>query len=156
MLTQRSKAAKKSAKTLHLFVPMGAKSGGLVTENEIATIIVDVAFKIHTQYGPGLLESAYQALMVYELRKRGLKVEAEKPIPLLHESVVIDVAYRADLVIEDKVIVELKSVEEVARVFKKQLKTYLKIADKRLGLLINFGAVLIKDGIFRVANGMPE
>ncbi len=127
-----------------------------MTENEIAKIIVDVAFKIHTQYGPGLLESAYQALMVYELRKRGLQVEDEKPIPLWHEGVEIDVAYRADLIVEDKVIVELKSVEEVAKVHKKQLKTYLKLADKRLGLLINFGAVLIKDGIFRVANGMPE
>jgi GxxExxY protein len=127
-----------------------------MTENEIATIIVDVAFKIHTQYGPGLLESAYQALMIYELRKRGLKVETEKPIPLQHEGVVIDVAYRVDLIVEDKVIVELKSVEEVAKVFKKQLKTYLKIADKRLGLLINFGAVLIKDGVSRVANGMSE
>jgi GxxExxY protein len=149
------KAAKKNAKTLP-FAPAHAKSGEGMTENEIAAIVVDVAFKIHTQYGPGLLESAYQALMVYELRKRGLKVEAEKPIPLLHESVVIDVAYRADLVVEDKVIVELKSVEEAPRVFKKQLKTYLKIADKRLGLLINFGAVLIKDGISRVANSMPE
>ncbi len=127
-----------------------------MTENEIAKIIVDVAYKIHTQYGPGLLESAYQALMVYELRKRGLQVEAEKPIPLQHEDVVIDVAYRADLIVEDKVIVELKSVEEVAKVHKKQLKTYLKIADRRLGLLINFGAELIKDGISRVANGMPE
>jgi GxxExxY protein len=93
--------------------------------------------------------------MVYELRKRGLKVEAEKPVPLQHEGVVIDVAYRADLIVDDKVIVELKSVEEVAKVHKKQLKTYLKLADKRLGLLVNFGAVLIKDGIFRVANGMP-
>ena len=127
-----------------------------MTENEIAKIIVDAAYKIHVQYGPGLLESAYQALMVYELRKRGLIVEDEKPIPLHHEGVVIDVAYRADLIVEDKVIVELKSVEEVAKVHKKQLKTYLKLADKRLGLLINFGAELIKDGIFRVANGMPE
>ena len=127
-----------------------------MTENEIAKIIVDVAYKLHTQYGPGLLESAYQALMVYELRRRGLKVEAEKPIPLQHEGAIIDVAYRADLVVEDKVIVELKSVEEVAKVHKKQLKTYLKLADKRLGLLINFGAALIKDGVSRVANGMPE
>ncbi len=127
-----------------------------MTENEIAKIVVDVAFKIHTQYGPGLLESAYQALMVYELRKRGLRVEAEKPITLNHDGVSIDVAYRADLIVEDKVIVELKSVEELAKVHKKQLKTYLRIADKRLGLLINFGAELIKDGISRVANGMPD
>ncbi len=127
-----------------------------MTENETAKIIVDVAYKIHTQYGPGLLESAYQALMVYELRKRGLRVEAEKPITLNHDGVSIDVAYRADLIVEDKVIVELKSVEEVAKVHKKQIKTYLRIADKRLGLLINFGAELIKDGISRVANGMPD
>ena len=127
-----------------------------MTENEVAKIIVDVAYKLHVQYGPGLLESAYQALMMYELRKRGLAVAAEQPIPLLHEGVAIDVAYRADLIVEDKVIVELKSVEDVAAVHKKQLKTYLKLDDKRLGLLINFGAALIKDGIFRVANGMPN
>ena len=127
-----------------------------MTENEMAKIIVDVAYKIHVQYGPGLLESAYQALMVYELRKRGLKVADEQPIPLRHDEVEIDVAYRADLIVEDKVIVELKSVEEVAKVHKKQLKTYLKLADKRLGLLINFGAALIKDGIFRVVNGLEE
>ena len=127
-----------------------------MTENEVAKIIVDVACKIHVQYGPGMLESAYQALMVYELRKRSLDVAAEQPIPLRHEGIEIDVAYRADLIVEDKVIVELKSVEEVAAVHKKQLKTYLKLADKRLGLLINFGASLIKDGIFRVANGMPD
>ena len=127
-----------------------------MTENEIAQIVVDVAYKIHVQYGPGLLESAYQALMVYELRKRGLKVEDEKPILLVHDGIEMGVGYRADLIVEDKVIVELKSVEEVSRLHKKQLKTYLKLADLRLGLLINFGAVLIKDGISRVANGMPE
>ncbi len=85
-----------------------------------------------------------------------MAVAAEQPVPLRHEAVEIDVAYRADLIVEDKVIVERKSVEEVAAVHKKQLKTYLKLADKQLGLLINFGAVLIKDGIFRVANGMPD
>ncbi|HZY42157.1 MAG TPA: GxxExxY protein [Anaerolineae bacterium] len=129
---------------------------GSMTENEIAQIIVDVAYKIHVQYEPGLLESAYQALMVYELRKRGLKVEDEKPVLLVHDGIEMGVGYRADLIVEDKVIVELKSVEEVPKVHKKQLKTYLKLADLRLGLLINFGAMLIKDGISRVANGMPE
>ncbi len=127
-----------------------------MTENEVAKIVVDTAYKIHVQYGPGMLESAYQALMVYELSKRGLAVAAEQAIPLRHEGIEIDVAFRADLIVEDKVIVELKSVEEVAAVHKKQLKTYLKLADKRLGLLINFGAALIKDGVFRVANGMPD
>lgn len=127
-----------------------------MTENEIAQIIVDVAYKIHVQYGPGLLESAYQALMVYELCKRDLQIEAEKPILLIHDGVEMGVGYRADLLVGNKVIVELKSVEEVSKAHKKQLKTYLKVADLRLGLLINFGATLIKDGIFRIANDMPN
>lgn len=94
--------------------------------------------------------------MVYELRKRGLKVETEKPILLIHDGVEMGVGYRADLLVEDKLMVELKSIEEVPKVHKKRLRTYLKVADLRLGLLINFGAVLIKDGIFRIANDMPE
>jgi GxxExxY protein len=127
-----------------------------MTENEIAKIIVDAAYRIHTQFGPGLLESAYVALLIYELNKRGLHVSAEHPIPLVHEGVRIDVAYKADLIVEDKVIVEVKSVEKVAPVHHKQLLTYLKLADKRLGLLINFGAPLIKDGITRVVNGLKD
>lgn len=123
-----------------------------MTENEIAAIIVDSAFKIHTRFGPGLLESAYHALLVYELQKRGLSVATEQPIPLRYEDVQIEIGYRADLIVEDKVIVELKSVEQIAPVHKKQLLTYLKLADKRLGLLINFGDALIKNGITRVVN----
>lgn len=127
-----------------------------MTENEIARQIVDAAYKIHSTLGPGLLESAYQAALVYEMQKRGLEVEAEKPVPLVYEEVRIDVGFRPDLIVEGKVIVELKSVEQVAPVHKKQLLTYLRLADKRLGLLINFGAPLIKDGITRVVNGLPE
>lgn len=127
-----------------------------MTENEIATIIVDAAYKIHKLYGPGLLESAYAAVLAYELAKRGLQVTTEHPIPLVYEDVRIDVAYKADLVVDDKVIVELKSVERIAPVYYKQLLTYLKLADKRLGLLINFGAPFIRDGITRVVNGLPE
>jgi len=127
-----------------------------MTENEIARQIVDAAYKIHSTLGPGLLESAYQAILVYELQKRGLKVEPEKEMPIIYENIRLDTGFRADLVVEDKVIVELKSVEQVAPVHKKQLLTYLRLGDKRLGLLINFGAVLIKDGITRVVNRLEE
>ncbi|NJR75287.1 MAG: GxxExxY protein [Scytonema sp. CRU_2_7] len=125
-----------------------------MNENEIAKEIVDAAYKVHTTLGPGLLESVYQAVMEYELRKRGLRVEAEQPIPVVYEGVHLEVGFRADLIVEDKVIVELKSVETVHPVHKKQLLTHLRLANKRLGLLINFGAFLIKDGISRVANGL--
>jgi len=127
-----------------------------MTENEIAKQIVDAAYKIHSTLGPGLLESAYQAILVYELQKRGLKVESEKPVPIIYDGIQLDVGFRADLVVEDKVIVELKSVEQTAPVHKKQLLTYLRLADKRLGLLINFGAPLIKDGITRLVNRLEE
>ncbi len=127
-----------------------------MTENEIAKQIVDAAYKIHSTLGPGLLESAYQAILVYELQKRGLKVEPEKEMPIIYENIRLDTGFRADLVVEDKVIVELKSVEQVAPVHKKQLLTYLRLGDKRLGLLINFGAALIKDGITRIVNRLEE
>ena len=127
-----------------------------MSENEIARIIVDVAFKIHTTLGPGLLESVYESAFSYELTKRGLKVLRQVGIPIVYESVRLEEGFRADLVVEDKVIVEIKSVEQIARVHKKQLLTYLRLADKRLGLLINFGETLIKDGISRVVNGLAE
>jgi GxxExxY protein len=127
-----------------------------MTENEIARQIVDAAYKIHSTLGPGLLESAYQAILVYELQKRGLKVEPEKEMPIIYENIQLDTGFRADLVVEDKVIVELKSVEQVAPVHKKQLLTYLRLGDKRLGLLINFGAPLVKNGITRVVNRLEE
>lgn len=125
-------------------------------ENEIAKTIVDAAFHVHRTIGPGLLESAYEAIMVHELRRRGLVVEMQVPVPVVYESVRLDAGFRADLIVEDAVIVELKSIEKVAPVHKKQLMTYLRLAEKRLGLLINFGEELIKDGITRVVNGMPD
>ncbi len=125
-----------------------------MNENEVAKEIVDTAYKIHTTLGPGLLESVYQAVLEYELRRRGLRVEADQPIPVVYEGVHLEVGFRADLIVENKVIVELKSVEAVHPVHKKQLLTYLRLADKRVGLLINFGAFLIKDGISRVVNGL--
>jgi len=125
-------------------------------ENEIATIVVDVAYQIHVRLGPGLLESAYQAIMVHELRKRGLQVEAEVSMPVYYDDLKLDLGYRADIIVEKSVILELKSVEKVAEVHKRQLFTYLRASDLRLGLLINFGSPLIKDGISRVVNGLKE
>lgn len=125
-------------------------------ENDVAQVIVDVAFQMHKQLGPGLLESVYEAVMAHELRKRGLRVETQVPIPVEWDGVKLEVGFRADLIVEQCVIVELKSVEAVAPVHKKQLLTYLRIADRRLGLLINFGTELIKDGISRVVNNLKE
>lgn len=125
-------------------------------ENELARIVVDVAYHIHTKLGPGLLESVYKAIMVHELRKRGLNVLFEVPVPVVWEEVHLDVGFRADLIVEGKLVVELKSQEGVAPVHKKQVLTHLRLTSCRLGLLINFGAALIKEGISRVANGLTE
>ena len=125
-------------------------------ENEIAKVVVDVAFQIHSKLGPGLLESVYQTIMLYELHKRGLRAEKEVPIPVTWENMQIDLGFRADLIVEHKLIIELKSIDSISQVHKKQLHTYLKVTDIRLGLLINFGSELIKDGITRIANKLPE
>ena len=125
-------------------------------ENEIAQVIVDAALKVHQKLGPGLLESVYEKVLSYELEKRELAVERQKSISVAYDALDIKDAFRADLVVDGKVIVELKSVERVEAVHKKQTLTYLKLADKRLGLLINFGAPLLKDGLFRIVNGLDE
>lgn len=125
-----------------------------MTENEIATIIVDAAYKIHTRLGPGLLESVYEATLAYELAKRGLQLRRQQSMPVVYEAVRMDVGFRADLIVEDKVIVEIKSIDAIAPVHRKQLLTYLRLTDKRLGLLINFNVELIKDGITRVVNNL--
>ncbi len=125
-----------------------------MTENEIATQIVDSCYKVHTVLGPGLLESVYEAVLAYDLEKRGLQVIRQQSLPVIYEAVKLDEGFRADIIVEGKVIVELKSVETLAPVHKKQLLTYLRLSDKRLGLLVNFGSNLIKDGITRVANGI--
>jgi len=127
-----------------------------MTENEIAREIVDAAYKIHVALGPGLLESVYEIVLEYELKKRGLKVVRQVSMPVVYETVKLAEGYRADMLVGDKVIVELKSVEEVSSMHKKQLLTYLRLADKRLGLLINFGEALMKRGISRVVNGLQE
>ena len=127
-----------------------------MTENAIATEIVDAAFRIHTTLGPGLLETVYDTVLAYELNCRDLRTVRQQPIPVVYENVRIDMGFRADLVVEDKVIVEIKSVELLAPVHKKQLLTYLRLADKRLGLLINFNVALIKDGITRIVNRLED
>ena len=127
-----------------------------MTENEVATQIVDAAYHIHTSLGPGLLESVYEVVLAYELENRGLRVVRQQAVPIVYEGTRIEMGFRADLIVEDKVIVEIKSVEAIAPVHKKQLLTHLRLADKRLGLLINFNVVLIKEGIKRIANGMPD
>jgi GxxExxY protein len=125
-------------------------------ENTLAKIIVDVAYKIHVRLGPGLLESVYQTVMVHDLIERGLKVKCKVPMPIILDDIKMDNGYRADILVEDLVIVELKSVEKIAYVHQKQLLTYLKLSNLKLGLLINFGAPLIKYGIKRVVNGLEE
>ena len=114
-----------------------------MNENVVAQQIVDASYRVHTTLGPGLLESVYEAALAYELEKRGLRVSRQPAIPVVYESVRIHAGFHADLVVEDAVIVEIKALESIAPVPKKQLLTYLKLADKRLGLLINFNVALI-------------
>ena len=121
-------------------------------ENEIAGIIVQSAFKIHKCMGPGLLESAYEECLYYELKQMGLKVEKQKPMPLVYKEVRLDAGYRVDLIVEDKVIIEIKSVEAICEVHLAQILTYLKLSGCKLGLLANFNVKHFKDGIKRVIN----
>lgn len=116
--------------------------------------IVDAAIHIHGRLGPGLLESVYENILAYELNKRGLTVERQVPIPVVYDSLRFEEGFRADLIVENSVLIELKSVEAIAPVHGKQVLTYLKLLDCRLGLLINFNVPLLKDGIKRIANGI--
>ena len=127
-----------------------------MTENEIAKIVVDAAFLVHTRLGLGLLESVYEVVLAYKLQKRGLSVVRQQPIPVVYDDLKFDEGFRADLIVEGNLIVELKSVENTHPVHKKQLLTHLRLTNIRLGLLINFGAELIKNGISRVVNGLTE
>ncbi len=127
-----------------------------LTENQISKIILDAAFKVHTKTGPGLLETVYEVTLAYELVKQGLRVQRQVPIPIRYDELAFDEGFRADLLVEDKVVVELKSLEQLARVHSKQVLTQLRLSGRRLGLLINFGEVRLKDGIERIVNGLPE
>jgi GxxExxY protein len=125
-----------------------------MTENEISYKILNSAFKVHTALGPGLLENAYQECLFYELKKQGLKVEKEKSLPLIYEEVKLDAGYRIDLLVEDKVIIELKSVSELNDIHTAQVLTYLKLSGCKLGLLLNFNVLSLKQGIKRIVNGL--
>jgi GxxExxY protein len=127
-----------------------------MTENDLSRQIVDAAYRIHTTLGPGLLESVYALTLAWELEQRGLRVVRQSEVPVVYQGTRIEAGFRADLIVDDQVIVEVKSVETLAPVHKKQLLTYLRLANKRLGLLINFNVVLIKDGITRIVNGLQE
>ena len=122
--------------------------------NEISGQIVDAAMKVHSALGPGLLESAYEGCLVHELRKRGLQVANQVTLPVVYDGVEIDVGYRLDLLVERSVIVELKAVDKIAPIHEAQLLTYLKLSGHRLGLLLNFNVVRMKDGIKRMVNNL--
>jgi GxxExxY protein len=125
-----------------------------MNENELSKIIVHSCFKIHSELGPGLLESVYEELLSYELKKQNLNFSRQQGIPVVYENVKLDLGFRSDIIVENKVIVEIKSVELIAPVHQKQLLTYLRITGIKLGLLVNFNEVLIKDGIQRIVNGL--
>jgi GxxExxY protein len=123
-------------------------------ENEIAQIVLDICFEIHRTLGPGLLESVYEEILCYELSERGIPFERQKGMPVFWKDIKMDLGYRSDVIVAKKVIVELKSVETMAKVHSKIVLTYVKLSNKKLGLLINFGAPLLKDEIIRLANNL--
>lgn len=127
-----------------------------MTENEISKVILDSAIDVHKALGPGLLESVYEIVLAYELKQRGLRVDRQMPISIHYKNMTFDEAFRADLVVEEKVIVELKSVEQVLEAHKKQVQTYLRLTGCKLGFLLNFGEALMKRGITRVVNGLKD
>ena len=122
--------------------------------NEITGQVVDAAIKVHRALGPGLLESAYEACLMYELRTRGLQAASQVPLPIVYEEVHLDVGYHMDIVVEGMVLVELKSVETISPIHKAQLISYLKLSGHKAGLLINFNVELLKDGITRMVNNL--
>ncbi len=123
-----------------------------MTENEIAKIAVDTCYQIHTKLGSGLFESVYEEVLCYELEKREINFSRQKAIPIIWDEVKLEIGFRADIIVENKVVLEIKSIEQVAPVHQKQLLTYLKLTNLKLGLLINFNTPLIKDGIQRIVN----
>lgn len=125
-----------------------------MNENELSKIIVDSCLKVHRALGPGLLESVYENVLAFELRKRGLKVEQQKTLPVIYEGIKMDVGFRLDLLVNDKVIIELKSTENLTPMFYKVTTNYLKLSEKKLALLVNFNVELIKNGIRRIVNNL--
>ncbi|HEX8015700.1 MAG TPA: GxxExxY protein [Flavobacterium sp.] len=125
-----------------------------MTENEISAIVVDACYKIHVKLGPGLLGSVYEAILYHELTKRGLSVERQKTLPVIWDQINLDIGFRADLIVENKVILEIKSIDQLTDIHPKQVLTYLKITKMKLGLLINFNVPIIKFGIKRVVSNL--
>ena len=135
----------------------GAKSQRCnMTENEISKEIVDATIHVHRTLGPGLLESVYEMVLEHELTKRGLRVERQVKIPIEYDDLQFDEGFRADMIVNGKVVLELKSVEALTSSHRKQIQTYLRLTQLKLGLLLNFGAALMKDGIVRAVNGLEE
>lgn len=126
----------------------------MITENELSKIVFNCALKVHQNLGPGLLESAYEECLFYELMKTGLDIQKQKGLPLVYEEVKLDIGYRIDIIIENKLILEIKSVEALNDIHFAQLLTYLKLTNCKLGMLINFNVLLIKNGIKRVVNNL--
>ena len=126
----------------------------MITENELSKIVFNCALKVHQNLGPGLLESAYEEYLFYELNKTGLEIQKQKALPLVYEEVKLDIGYRIDIIIENKLILEIKSVEALNDIHFAQLLTYLKLTNCKLGMLINFNVALIKNGIKRVVNNL--
>ena len=127
-----------------------------MTENQIATVVVDCAYRIHKELGPGLLESAYGTCLAFELRQTGLKIEEQKPLPVVYRDVKLDCGYRLDLVVEDSVVVEIKAVDQLAPIHDAQLLSYLRLSGMRVGLLINFHVRVLKNGLKRIVNDFPD
>ena len=127
-----------------------------MTENEISKVVVDASIQVHRALGPGLLESVYEVVLAHELEKRGLQVERQVPVPIEYGNVRFNEGFRADIIVDGKVILELKSVEGISASHRKQIQTYLRLTGMRLGFLLNFGAALMKDGIVRAVNGLEE
>jgi GxxExxY protein len=125
-----------------------------MTENELSKIVVDCCYKVHTTIGPGLLESVYEEVLMYEFAKRDLSVKRQQGLPVIYETIKFDLGFRADFMIENKLIVEIKSIESIAPVHQKQVLTYLRLTGLKLGLLVNFNCALIKDGIQRIVNNL--
>jgi GxxExxY protein len=127
-----------------------------MTENEIGRIVVDSAIAVHRGLGPGLLETVYEVVLAHELRKRGLQVERQVPISIEYNGVTFNEGFRADIIVDDKVVLELKSVEKTTAAHRKQIQTYLRLSGRKLGFLLNFGEALMKNGITRAVNGLQD
>jgi len=127
-----------------------------MNENEIAKVVVDSSYHLHKRLGPGVFESVYEVILAHELKKLRLDVKRQVPIPIVWDGLIFDEGFRVDMIVNDLLVIELKSVEKLAPVHSKQLLTYLRLTERRLGLLINFGEELIRDGIKRIANGLPN